>query len=166
MLGQIAQDPQHLARQFGVEGRGRLVKAEDVRLQGQGAGNGHALLLPAGKLVRVMPRPVGKPHLGQQFPSMCFQLVVDLLAVLLVVRAFFRQQFARQHHILQRRILRKKVEILEYQSEVQPLFAQHGLALGAGIVRAPQRFARHGDRARVGSLQKVQTAQQRCFTGA
>ena len=65
VLGQIAQDPQHLARQFGVEGRGRLVKAEDVRLQGQGAGNGHALLLPAGKLVRVMPRPVGKPHLGQ-----------------------------------------------------------------------------------------------------
>ena len=87
-----------------------------------------------------MPRPVGKPHLGQQFPGMRFQLVVDLLAVLLVVRALFRQQFTRQHHILQRRILRKKVEILEHQSEVQPLFAQHGLALGAGIVRAPQRF--------------------------
>ena len=79
-------------------------------MQGQCAGDRHALLLPARKLMRIMPRPVGKPHLGQQFPGVSLEFIMDLFAVLLVIRALFGKQLARQHHVLQRRILRKQVE--------------------------------------------------------
>ena len=47
MRGKLPQDAQHLTGQLGVKGRGRLIKAEDVGVQRQGAGDGHALLLPA-----------------------------------------------------------------------------------------------------------------------
>ena len=49
----------HLLQQFhdrlarvGVEGRGRLVADQQLRLVNQGAGDGHALLLAAGQLRR------------------------------------------------------------------------------------------------------------------
>ena len=52
LLGEAADDAQHLARQLRVERAGGLVEAEDVRVHGQRAGDGHALLLPARELVR------------------------------------------------------------------------------------------------------------------
>ena len=44
----------HLARKLGVERRGRLVKAEDVGLLRECAGDGDALLLTARKLTRIV----------------------------------------------------------------------------------------------------------------
>src|SRR5262245_56184077 len=43
-LGQLADDAQYLADQFGVKRRGRLVEQHDLRLHGQGAGDGRPLL--------------------------------------------------------------------------------------------------------------------------
>lgn len=49
LLGQAADDPQHLGHHGGVQGGGGLVKQHDLRVHRQGPGDGHALLLPAGQ---------------------------------------------------------------------------------------------------------------------
>lgn len=135
-------------------------------MQRQCAGNRHALLLPAGKLVRVVVLPVRKPHLRQQGLCLRFNVGQNLPPVLLVVGALLRQELARQHDVLQCRVLGKQVEALEHKAEVQPLFADGFFALRFGVGGAPQRFTRYRNAAGVGGLQKVQTAQQRCFAGA
>ena len=71
-VGQFPQHPQHLAGQFRVKGAGGLIEAEDVWVQRQRTGNGYPLLLPAGKLVRVVVCPLRKPHLRQKFPRLLF----------------------------------------------------------------------------------------------
>ena len=165
-VGKVAQDAQHLAGQLRVEGRGRLVEAENVRVQSQCAGNGHALLLTAGKLVRVVACPGRKAHLGQKFLCLLFQLGMDGLFVGLVVRALLRQQFTRQHYVLQGGVLREEVEVLKYQTKVQPLFADLAFPLGGGVGSIPHGLAVHLDDAGVRPFQKVQAAQQGGLTGA
>ena len=44
-MGQIADNAQHLADEFGVEGRRHFVEQHDLRLERQRAGDGDALLL-------------------------------------------------------------------------------------------------------------------------
>ena len=83
-------------------------------MQCQRTGNSYPLLLPAGKLVRVVVCPLRKPHLRQKFPRLLFQLGVHRLFVGAVVRALLCQQFPCQHHVLQGGILREKVEVLEH----------------------------------------------------
>mgnify|MGYP007066005001 FL=1 len=92
-----------------------------------------------------------------------FNVGQNLPPVLLVVGALLRQELARQHDVLQRRVLGKQVEALEHKAEVQPLFADGFFALRFGVGGAPQRFTRYCNAAGVGGLQKVQTAQQRLF---
>ena len=48
LLRQTPDDLEHLAGELRVQGGGRLIKAEDVRGQGQGPGDGYPLLLAAG----------------------------------------------------------------------------------------------------------------------
>ena len=73
-VGKVPQNAQHLAGQLRVQRAGRLVEAEDIRVQGQGAGNGHALLLAAGQLMRVVARPLRQAHLGQKLLCLLLQL--------------------------------------------------------------------------------------------
>ena len=49
LLGERADDAQHLADQLGIERRGRLVEQQQLGIHGQRAGDGDALLLPAGR---------------------------------------------------------------------------------------------------------------------
>ena len=135
-------------------------------MQRQRPGNGHPLLLPAGKLVRVVVCPLRKPHLRQQFPRLLFQLGVHRLFVGAVVRALLCQQLPCQHHVLQGGILREEVEVLEHQPEVQPLFADLAFPLGGGVGGVPHGLAVHPDAAGVRPLQKVQAAQQGGLAGA
>ncbi len=53
LVGKRADHAQHLAGQKRIERGGRLVEKEDFRLHRQRAGDGHALLLPAGELIGV-----------------------------------------------------------------------------------------------------------------
>ena len=99
-VSKITQDLQHLTGQLRVEGAGGLIKAEDIRVKRQRAGNGDLLRLAAGKLVRVMVFPLRKAHLRQQFSRLLFQLRVDGLFIRLILRAFLCQQFPCQHHVL------------------------------------------------------------------
>ena len=99
-VSKITQDLQHLAGQLRVKGAGGLIKAEDIRVKRQRAGNGHTLLLAAGELMRVVAGPLRKAHLRQQFSRLLFQLRVDSLFICLILRAFLCQQFSCQHHVL------------------------------------------------------------------
>ena len=162
---QVPQHPQHLAGEFRVEGRGGLIETEDIRLQGQGAGDGHTLLLSTRKLVGIMPRPVGQAHVGQQLPGMFLNFRKDFLFVLLVVGSFLGQQLFRQHDVLQCRILGEEVEVLEHQPEMQPLFADIRLAPGVGVGGAPEGLAPHRDGPGVGGFQEIQAAQKGCLAG-
>ena len=95
---------QHLFDHLRVERRGRLVKEHDLGLHGQGAGDGHALLLPAGELARVDVGLFGDAHLLQQVhrrspaPPAVLRLRTDAL---------------RQHDVVQHGEVREQVELLE-----------------------------------------------------
>ena len=53
-LLQVAHQVQHLRLHRHVERRGRLVADQEFRMRGQRAGDGDALALAAGKLVRIL----------------------------------------------------------------------------------------------------------------
>ena len=70
LLGQLADDAEHLAHHRRVEGRRGFVEEDDVGLHGQGAGDGHALLLTAGKTRRIYVGLLGQSYLAQQGQSL------------------------------------------------------------------------------------------------
>ena len=61
-----AQEVQHARRAGLVEGGGGLVAEQHRRADGERAGDGHPLLLPAGQLRRVGPGALSQPHQIQQ----------------------------------------------------------------------------------------------------
>ena len=63
---QLGQQLQDAAAGGAVEVAGGLVGEQDRRPGGEGAGEGHPLLLAAGELARVVVAAVGEPHGGQQ----------------------------------------------------------------------------------------------------
>ena len=160
-VGEVPQDTEDFTGQLRVKGAGGLIEAEDVRVERQCAGDGHPLLLTAGELVGVVACPLRQAHLGQQVTGLCFQLGVDGLFVGLVAGLLLRQKLPRQHHVFQRGVLGEEVEVLEHKAEVEALFPHLALPLGGGVGGVPHGLAVHLDDAGVGTLQKVQAAQQR-----
>ena len=65
-IDDLAQHLEHLLAGLGVERAGRLVGQDDVRVVGERAGDGDALALAAGKLVRPLVHVIGKPERRQQ----------------------------------------------------------------------------------------------------
>ena len=63
---QLAQLDMHVLAQLLVEGRERLVEQEDLGAHDQRAGEGHALALAAGELVRAAGAEAGQRHHGQR----------------------------------------------------------------------------------------------------
>ena len=108
--GQLAHDVQHFAGQLGVQGGGGLVKIDDLRAGGKGAGDGHPLLLPARELVGVLAAPVGHAHLFQHLDG-------DGLGLVLVHPAGHDQPFG---HVLQHRLVAEQVVALEHKGGLAP----------------------------------------------
>ena len=154
MLRKFPDDPQDLAGQFRVQCGGRLVKAENVRVHCQSTGDGHPLLLAAGKLVRIVACPVGQTHLGQQHPAFLFDLLFALAA------PFLCQQFPGKRNVLKGSILRKQVKILKYQAKVEPLCANLLLLLGGGVSGVEDDVPIDGNGAAVWFFQEIQAPQQ------
>ena len=67
LLVQLLQQIQNRQGRGGVQGGGGLVAEQDLRVVGQGAGDGDALLLAAGELGGVGPGPVAQADQVQQF---------------------------------------------------------------------------------------------------
>ena len=62
---EVTDNREHFADKLGVEGGGRLVEEHDLGVHGKGAGNGDALLLPAGKLGGVERGTLGEAHAAE-----------------------------------------------------------------------------------------------------
>ena len=161
LVGKVADDPQHLTGQFGVQRAGGLVEAQDVRLHSQCPCDGYPLLLTTGQLVGVVVHPLPQPDILQQPPSLGDDALVALAGFLRL-----GHQLPGQRHILQRRVLREQIEALEHQPEVQPFFADIAFGTGGVLRRVKQLFASDGDDALVRRLQEIQAPQQRGLAAA
>ena len=67
LLSQPLHNSQHLAHHFRIQGRGGFVKQQHLRIHGQGAGDGHTLLLTAGNLPGLGVNVGSHAHLFQVF---------------------------------------------------------------------------------------------------
>ena len=65
LVGQLLNHLQHLANQFRIQGRGRLVEEHQFRLLRQRPGDRHPLLLTARKALGKLIRLVRHMHLGE-----------------------------------------------------------------------------------------------------
>jgi hypothetical protein len=71
---QLLQQSHHLTAGQRVQGPGRLIGKYQHRIVDQGARNGHALLLAAGELRRVVMAAFGQPYLGETRSRALFAL--------------------------------------------------------------------------------------------
>ena len=142
---------EHLADHLGVERGGRLVEEHDVRVHRQRAGDGHALLLPAGKLRRVGVRLVREAHALEQLPR-AFGFRGGLVELVPVERARI-VMFSSHRHV------REEVELLEHHADVFTDFVEVGLAVG-------EEVSVHLDLSARGRLEEVEAAQEGRFAGA
>src|ERR1043165_845491 len=142
-------DGEHFADQFGIESRRGLVEEDCLRTHRQRPRDRHALLLAAGKPVRVVVLPAGQADAQQQCARPLDCLGTGL--VLHIDRAL--------DHVLERGAVRKKIEALKHHRD---LFADsHDVA----------RIAIHAlsaddDLARVVRFETVDAAEKRRLAGA
>ncbi len=129
-----------------VQRPGGFIGEQDARAGDEGTGQGHALLLAAGQLPRVMAGAVRKTHLGQ-----------DLIDPRTVLAA---GQFQRQCDVFGRRQRRQQVEALEHEAH----FACAQLRPGF-LVQCAQRLPGQGDAAAAGQVQPGQQAEQGGLAG-
>ena len=64
--GQLSHGIEHLLHPFGIEGTGGFVEQHHLRIQSQGAGDRHPLLLAAAQLRGKLVRLLSDPHLIEQ----------------------------------------------------------------------------------------------------
>ena len=140
-VGQLLHQLQYLAHHLRVQGAGGLVEQNHVRVHGQSAGNGNALLLAAGQALGVDVGLVGQTHTGQQ-------LVGALGNGFLVLQL---EQAGGQFQVLLHGQVGEEVEVLEHHAH---LLAH---SVDVGIVHLhPFKL----DGAGGGDLQPVQAAQK------
>ena len=118
---------------LGIEGGQGLVEQEHARLNGQGAGQGHPLLLAAGHLVRVLGRLGGQPHQLELLQGPGASLLAPDLA-----------HAQAEGHVVQRRHVREEAVALEDHAHVALLGGN------AGLVDAVDQDAPRVDRLEAG----------------
>ena len=151
LLRQLHEHADHLRLQLGIQRTRRLIKEQVGGFQRQGAGNRHTLLLAARESVRVGIYLVGKTHLRQQ-------LAGTLLRLLSVQGAV---EGRGERHVLQRRVVRKQVELLEHHRRTGTNITH--LRVGELLTVVHLRVV-NGERAGLRGFQQVQAAQQSGLT--
>ena len=142
--GELLHDAQHVAHELGVERARGLVEQHDVRVHGQGTGDGHALLLAAGQLGGPVVYALAQPHL--------LQLLLGNARGLLLVAV--QHLLLRQHDVSLGREVREQVEVLEHHAHFGAHLVDVGLLRGdLGVLEE--------DAAARGLLQQVHAAQKR-----
>ena len=150
LLGQGPDYVNDLAHDLRVQGRCGFVQQQDFGIHGQGPGNGHPLLLPAGELCRVERLFICQAHLGQfahgPFHGLGAPLVFD---------------FAKGNgHIVQGREMVKEVEILKNHAHLLPVRVK-GL-----FITDVHRLSFQPESAGVRDDQAVHALEQGAFTPA
>ena len=158
LVGKVADDLEHALGEFGVKGAGGLVEKQHVGVQGQGARDGHTLLLAAGELAGNHVLLALQPHFHQKLVRLGHDLVL---------RALLHGQ-RRVGDVLQHRVVREQVEVLEYQAEARFRLREHGLS---AVHRAGTAVGCHGkiavgQAAAVKGFQQRHAAQERGFAAA
>jgi hypothetical protein len=149
VVRKLAHHGKHVADEFGIERRGRLVEQDRLGLHCERACDGNALLLAARKLRRMGICLLGETHLSQQRTAARKRLGARL--VLHVDRPF--------DDVLERRAVRKQIEALEHHRYLLPdRYDRPRMALD------PRAF--HQDVAGIIALQSVDAAQDSRFAGA
>src|SRR5579884_3795204 len=158
-LGKLAHDFKDLAHQFGVESGGGLVEKHELRVHGEGASNGDALLLAPGELVRVSVGFILQPNLGEQDHG---GLNCIASGAMQDVNGGFNDVFQSGH-------VGKKVKTLEDEADLRAHAGNIGLAL---LDNAPvdltvaHQLPLHIDAPTIDFLKMVDAAQQGRFAGA
>jgi hypothetical protein len=147
---QVADHRVHLADQLRVQGRGRLVEQHHLRVHGERPGDGHALLLTAGKLGRVLGHMLRQPHASK--------LCQGPLAGLGL--GGFLDPHQTDLHVLQRREVVEEVEVLEDHADFLPV----GVELG--LFRGVDRLLAEEDAALLEAHQEIDAVQQRALAAA
>ena len=158
LVGQVADNLEHAFGELGVEGAGGLVEEQHIGVQGQGARDGHALLLAAGKLAGNHVLLALQPHFHQKLVRLGHDLVL---------RTLLHGQ-RRIGDVLQHRVVREQVEVLEHQAEARFGLREHGLA---AVHRTGAAVGCHGkvavgQAAAVKGFQQRHAAQKRGFAAA
>ena len=149
LLGEVGHDLEHLVDHLRIQRGGRLVEKHDLRLHGQGAGDGHALLLAAGEIGGILVRLVGNAHALEQDAR-------DLL------RLGGRQPLhlgRRQRDVLQHRHVREEVEGLEDHAHLGA--EPREVHVGRG-----DALAVHQDLALLDGLEPIDAADEGALAGA
>ena len=105
--GKLAHDVENFADHFRVEGRGRLVEQHQVRLHRQRAGDGNALLLAAGELAGIFVRMRLEADAVEQLEGGRLGLGLRL----------FMHAHRRDGDVLNHRLVREEVELLEHHAD-------------------------------------------------
>ena len=140
---------QHLSHHLRVESRRRLIKQHHFRIHGKRTNNGNPLLLPAGQLRRISIRLFLQSYPSEKLHSffLCFLLALQF------------KLHRRKGNILQNRLMRKQIKMLEYHSHLLTVFINiYLLVRNVSSFKINMPFGR--------SLQEVQRTQKCGFTGA
>ena len=116
----------------GVEGRGRLVTENVVRLERKRTGDGHTLLLAAGKLGRIRLLLLGQTDHGEK--------LTRPLAIPCADAALCREE--REAHVVQRRLLCEQSKPLEDHGDMLTEMSQVCASQGGDVHAVYQHFAR------------------------
>ena len=148
-VGEFDHDVKHFVDHFRVE-RGRwLVEQHDLRLHGEGAGDGDTLLLASGQLRRHFGGLRGHADAAQQIHG-------QVLGFLLVHVAHLDRC---QCHVFQNGFVGEQVERLEHHAHFRTQF-------GEFLAFLRQRFAVDADIAGIDGFQTVDGAAHRGFARA
>ena len=164
--GKLADNLENFPGKLRVKSACRLVKKEYLRLKSHCARNGNALLLSARKLAGIVFNFIRKSHFSEYGEGFLFNLCIDFLFVFLKIRAFLCLQLHCKGNVVKHIILRKKVELLENQTDFKLFFPF--LLWGKGFLAfgIEDDVAVNGYFSLVRSFKKVDAAQQRCFSAA
>jgi hypothetical protein len=152
LVGDAPEQLHHVAPAVAVERRGGLVGEQERRSVRQRPGDGDALLLSAGELLRVVVHAVREAEIAEQLARACIRRPPDLIV-----------ELERQEHVLPRGEEGDQVGLLEHEADAG---APHRREVGErSSVRDHQPFV-EPDPAALRQVQEAQRRQQRGLAGA
>ena len=155
IAGELLHNVEHLTDHFGVKRARRFVKEHHVRLHGERAHDGDALLLPAGELRGVSVGAVGESDTLQKLHGLC--LCRGL------VRFFYKNGGDGQ--IFEHRFMREEVEMLEHHAHLPAVSVEIDLlSLRVFLLRDIRSFDDHAAGGR--RFEQIERAQERRLAAA
>ena len=146
LAGEVGHDIEYFLDHFGIEGARRFVEKHDFGVHGEGASDGHALLLPAGKLLGPGYFLVGEADFREELSSEGDSFLL----------AFLEHDRGRKRDVVDHVQVGKEIEALENHAHFLADVADIGLFVGDAL-------SIDQNRARVEAFEAVHRAQEGAF---